>query len=202
MSTLLVDTEVANIGSWQRILSEHRVEYTTSSTLADIKNINKVIFPGVGNFGKVMSMIKEKSFDKKLIDLIVNKKITYLGICVGMQILFENSEEANVKGLGLIDGNVKKNSDKKIPKTHNGWNNIKIINQNSKIIKNIDQKKDFYFNHSYYCKLKNKEKLVACLEDSNEVCTIIEDENIFGTQFHPEKSHDTGVKLIKNFLEA
>ena len=203
MSILLINSEVSNIGSWKKILNDDKQEFVLSSN----KNLNKdkikkIIFPGVGNFGKVIDNIKKNKLDHLLLELLLNEKIKYLGVCVGMQILFENSEESNIKGLGIIKGSVKKLNFKNLTSTHNGWNNISIINKNSKIINNIDQKKDFYFNHSYFCDVENKANIISTLKGNKRISTIIEQKNIYGTQFHPEKSHTEGLKLIKSFLST
>jgi glutamine amidotransferase len=201
MSILLINSEVSNIGSWKKILNDNKLEFVLSSNKnLDKKKIKKIIFPGVGNFGKVIDNIKKNKLDHLLLELLLNEKIKYLGVCVGMQILFENSEESNIKGLGIIKGSVKKLNFKNLTSTHNGWNNISIINKNSKIINNIDQKKDFYFNHSYFCDVENKANIISTLKGNKRISTIIEQKNIYGTQFHPEKSHTEGLKLIKSFL--
>ena len=203
MSILLINSEVSNIGSWKRILHENNFDFMLSNELnINFNAVKKIIFPGVGNFGKVINNVKRSNLNKIIPDLLKNKDIKYLGVCVGMQILLDYSEECESEGLGLISGNVKKLNFKDFPSTHNGWNNISIINNNSKIIKKIDQNKDFYFNHSYFCKVKNRKNIVSTLKNNDEISTIIQKENIYGVQFHPEKSHVAGIDLIKNFLSA
>jgi len=201
MSILLINSEVSNIGSWKKILNDNKLKFVLSNEESlDVGSIKKIIFPGVGNFGKVINNIKKNKLNKLLPDLLSNEKIKYLGVCVGMQILFENSEESNVKGLGIIKGSVKKLNFKDLTSTHNGWNNISIVNKNSKIINNIDQNKDFYFNHSYFCEVKNEENIISTLKGNKKISTIVQQKNIYGVQFHPEKSHTEGLNLIKNFL--
>ena len=203
MSILLINSEVSNIGSWKRILHENNFDFMLSNELnINFNAVKKIIFPGVGNFGKVINNVKRSNLNKIIPDLLKNKDIKYLGVCVGMQILLDYSEECESEGLGLISGNVKKLNFKDFPSTHNGWNNISIINNNFKIIKKIDQNKDFYFNHSYFCKVKNRKNIVSTLKNNDEISTIIQKENIYGVQFHPEKSHEAGIDLIKNFLSA
>ena len=201
MSILLINSEVSNIGSWKKILHDNNYNFVLSNELdSNLDTIKKIIFPGVGNFGKVIDNIKKRKLDKIISTLLKNKNIKYLGICVGMQILFDYSEESNSAGLGLINGKVKKLDFRDLPHTHNGWNNINIVNKDSNIIKDIDQNKDFYFNHSYYCEVKKKENIVSTLKSNDKISTIVQKENIFGVQFHPEKSHGEGLSLIKNFL--
>lgn len=199
---LFINSEVANIGSWERILKEKKIKFIYSNDIdLDLKKIKKIIFPGVGNFGKVMKNIKSKNLDKTIISLINNQNVKYLGICVGMQILLQYSEESNCEGLNLVMGINKKINFPNFPKIHNGWNNNKIIKINSKITRDINNIDDFYFNHSYYCQMENDKDLIAHLEGHPKIATIIHKNNLFGVQFHPEKSHDNGLKLINNFLE-
>ncbi len=203
MSILLINSEVSNIGSWKRILHENNFDFILSNDSSiKLKSIKKIIFPGVGNFGKVINNIKKNNLDKIIPDLLKDKNVKYLGVCVGMQILFNYSQECDLAGLGLIDGEVNKLNFKDLPSTHNGWNNINIINNNSKLIEKIDQDKDFYFNHSYFCEVKKKENIISTLKNNDKISTIVQKENIYGVQFHPEKSHTVGIDLIKNFLSA
>ena len=200
MTILLVNSEVSNIGSWKKILHENNFDYILSNDFNNkSRPIKKIIFPGVGNFGKVVKNLKKKKLDKKICELLKDKNIKYLGVCVGMQILLDYSEESNSVGLGLVSGQVKKLNFDNLPYTHNGWNSISITNNQSKLVENIDGKKDFYFNHSYFCEVEKK-NIISTLRDQNKVSTIIQKENIYGVQFHPEKSHTVGINLIKNFL--
>lgn len=199
---LLVNSGVANIGSWMRILKSNNLNFTLSDEIKknEIKKIKKIIFPGVGNFGKVMHNIKLRYIDRLIINLLKNEEIKYLGICIGLQILFEKSEEDKERGLNLISGEVKKIRFKNLPQTHNGWNNIKLNFHDNGITKNFNEKNNLYFNHSYYCKVENNENQIASLEGFPEISTIVNNKNIYGVQFHPEKSHEAGRKIIENFF--
>ena len=118
-----------------------------------------------------------------------------------MQILFNNSAEENgVKGLGVLEGECLKITSSKISKPHNGWNNI-MISKKSVLFDQFDLKSDLYFNHSYYCSPKNKNIVTSFLEDDNEIITSVQNGNIFGVQFHPEKSQQIGNIVINNFLK-
>jgi glutamine amidotransferase len=199
---LLINSGVANIGSWLRIIKSNKLNYIVSDDIKKnkIEKIKKIIFPGVGNFGKVMHNIKLKSIDKLITNLLKNEDIKYLGICVGMQILFAKSEEDKTSGLNLIEGEVKEIKFKNLPRTHNGWNNIKLNFHENEITKKFNEKNDLYFNHSYYCRVENNENQIASLEGFPKIATIVNKKNIYGLQFHPEKSHDAGKKIIENFL--
>ena len=133
MTILLVNSEVSNIGSWKKILHENNFDYILSNDFNNkSRPIKKIIFPGVGNFGKVVKNLKKKKLDKKICELLKDKNIKYLGVCVGMQILLDYSEESNSVGLGLVSGQVKKLNFDNLPYTHNGWNSISITNNQSK----------------------------------------------------------------------
>jgi glutamine amidotransferase len=132
-------------------------------------------------------------------EFTIEKKMPFFGICVGMQLLADNSEEnGNHKGLGWINGTIKKLPTNKLKMPHMGWNTIKVFHNNSKI-KPIET--DYYFVHSYYFDCKNKEDILAKTKYGINFPSIINKENIYGTQFHPEKSSDQGLSIIKSFLE-
>lgn len=197
---LLVNSEVANIGCWENILRKKKIKYFLSSDYEiDLDQVQKIIFPGIGNFAKVMKNLEKYDFKKKLTYLL-KKNTPYLGVCVGMQILLDESEEEKgVKGLGIIKGICLKIKSNKITKPHNGWNNIKFT-QNSALFDKFEVASDLYFNHSYYCYPNKKEIITSCLEDDDKIVTSIQNKNIYGVQFHPEKSQIAGNIIINNFL--
>jgi glutamine amidotransferase len=197
---LLVNSEVANIGSWENILKEKNINYVLSNSVnLNLDKITKIIFPGVGNFAKVIRNLEKLNFKSKLIYLL-NKNIPYLGICVGMQILFnESEEEKGVKGLGILDGECLQIKSNKITKPHNGWNNIKY-SKKSILFNQFDLHSDLYFNHSYYCSPIDKNFITSYLEDDYNIITSVQEKNVYGVQFHPEKSQKAGNIIINNFL--
>ena len=202
---LLVNSATSNVGSWINILKNLDQKYVLSDNQYWNENeIKKIIFPGIGNFYKVSNDILKKNLREKLIYLI-NNNISYLGICIGMQILFENSDEDKGsfknQGLGLLKGKVCKINEKNFLIPHNGWNNIYIKKKNS-LFSSIQSGNDFYFNHSYYCKCHDENDVTSFLQDNPEITTSIQKRNIYGVQFHPEKSLKIGFQLIKNFLES
>ncbi len=198
---LIIDTETSNLGTWMRLLNDLNKKFVLSSDKTiNFDNISKIIFPGIGNFGRVVSNLKKKNFFYKLIELI-EKDIPYLGVCIGMQILFEESEESpKTVGMKILKGKVKKIDSKDLSCPHNGWNNIKIIND-ANIFKYIDKNKDLYFNHSYYCSPELEKNITSKLSDNSKIITSIQKKMIFGVQFHPEKSMIAGTQIIKNFLD-
>ena len=172
---------------------------------AVIKKAKKIIFPGVGNFKQAVKELKQRKIFNVLIDRI-NEGIPFLGICLGMQLLLEGSEEApGIKGLGVLEGKVRKFNEKKIIVPHMGWNQIKIKNQKSKIkndklFKGITDGSYFYFAHSYYCDITEKNAILATTEYGKKFSSACYKRNVWGVQFHPEKSQKLGLKLFNNFL--
>ena len=176
-------------------------EILVSSSANEISQSDKIVLPGVGAFGECKNALM--SYDgllTSLEDVVINKKIPFMGICVGMQLLADQSSEFEInEGLKWIPGEVVKlESNKNFPIPHMGWNEIEFIDH--PLFTDCYQKSDFYFVHSYYFKLQNKDNLLATTKYPKELTAAVIKENIFGTQFHPEKSHSNGMKVIKNFL--
>ncbi|NOJ29233.1 MAG: imidazole glycerol phosphate synthase subunit HisH [Nitrososphaeraceae archaeon] len=172
--------------------------------LNDLKGIEKfdgLILPGVGNFDPAIKTI-EKS--KEILVDVVNKGFPVLGICLGMEMLFENSEEGKLNGLSIFNGNVKILPSHKVKIPHMGWNNLDIVKSGSKILEGIKDRSWVYFVHSYRIvpKKKDTDIVVANTNYGIDIPVVIEKNNLFGTQFHPEKSGTIGAKIMKNFIEA
>ena len=193
--------------SLTRAIQKFEENFLITSDLNKIKDATHIFLPGVGAFKKAMDTLVEKDL-KKLLQNLNYKKINLMGICLGMQLLFDSSEEnGKENGLGLIKGDIKKielnKQDKKdklkIPNI--GWHKI-IRNSDSKIFEGIEKNFDCYFVHSYHAKLKNLDDCLAKIKyGSNYLTSIVKKDNIYGCQFHPEKSGADGLKIIKNFLE-
>ncbi len=169
-----------------------------SNELKDIKNSTHIVLPGQGAFASCMKGIKEKKgLVEELYNFAIIKKKPFLGICIGMQMLASYSEENGLhKGLGWIEGSIKELPNKKLKKPHMGWNNVKPITKN-KLLTNSE---DYYFVHSYYFDCKYNENILAETQYGVNFTSIVAKENIYGVQFHPEKSSSQGLNLIKNFL--
>lgn len=193
-----------NIRAISNIYNNLKIKNLIISNSYDFDKCNKLILPGVGSFDFVMNKIHQSNLIEILNNLVLEKKMDILGICVGMQIFAENSEEGNQKGLGWINGKVKKivknNFEKKILLPHMGWNQIEILKKN-KILKNIDHKSRFYFLHSYALNIQSHDNIIAKTKYHNLFSSIINKNNIYGVQFHPEKSHHYGEQLLKNFAQ-
>ena len=158
-----------------------------------------IIFPGVGNFDNVMENVYEKKIDKAILNSL-EKNSKLLGICVGMQIMGDTSEEGSMPGLGWIPGNIQK-LPKKCPRLpHMGWNLISIRKKH-KLFLNLDEDARFYFLHSYYFSSLDQSNILSETNYNFDFVSSIHNNNIYGIQFHPEKSHRAGCQLLKNFAE-
>ena len=190
-----------NCGNIQSVLKKvERIGYSASVTSdpQTILRADKLILPGVGHFGNAMEQLRSLNLIDALNEAVLVKKTPILGICLGMQLMAERSEEGNSTGLGWIKGevvrfNMEDKLNFKVP--HMGWNSVRIA-KNSALMNNIDQDALFYFVHSYYFRTEDSSLI---LNQTTYDIPFVQD-NIFGVQYHPEKSHQTGEQLIKNFL--
>jgi glutamine amidotransferase len=195
----ILDYGSGNVGSISNLLKYLKYDSVISNNIEEIKNASHVILPGVGSFGSSMSKINEKIPINILKHEIVQKGKPFLGICVGMQVLTESGfENGNYKGLGWIKGTVRKLEAKNLPLPHIGWNSIRV-SVNNLLTKNLEDIDDFYFVHSYHCEIDNK-YIISNTTYGQTFCSMLNYNNIFGVQFHPEKSQKAGLKIIKNFI--
>jgi glutamine amidotransferase len=204
MKIKIIDSKISNINSVKNIIKWIGYEAEIVDNLKDISSDDKIIFPGIGNFGKAIDILKKKDLFIQIQDIVLNKKIPFLGICLGMQLLMDGSEESGgVEGLSLISGSVKKfhfpNNDFKVP--HIGWNNIHLKSSHHIFDNSIKDRSRYYFVHSYYADCKNNKNVLAKTNYGFDFDSIIFKDNLFGFQFHPEKSLKYGANLLKNFCE-
>jgi len=206
MNITIVDYKSGNISSVINSFKEvaqNKVKVEVTSDLKKIKLSDKVVLPGQGSFKScVDSLNKINGLRDTLSDFAINNKKPVLGICVGFQMFADiGYEETETKGLGWISGKVSKidnkNGNFKLP--HIGWNQIKIV-KDSKIFKNIKNDSHMYFVHSYEFIPEDKKVISSTTDYSSKIVCSVDKENIFGTQFHPEKSDKTGLKIIDNFI--
>ena len=200
---VIVDYGTGNLNSVKKSLDRIGASSIISSDPKDIINTDKIILPGVGHFGRAMSNLKELNLLESLHEAVLVEQKPILGICLGMELMAKEGEEGNAEGLGWIDGEIIKFnvSDKikyKIP--HVGWNQIHI-KKTSLLMNNISDFSEFYFVHSYHLKINNQSDILNETQYDYLFPSAIEKDNIFGIQYHPEKSHDAGVQLLKNFIE-
>jgi glutamine amidotransferase len=199
---VIIDYKTGNIGSLSNMLKKIGAEAIVSSNPSDIEKADKLILPGVGAFDVGMKNLKDSGLIPLLEDRVLNKKTPILGICLGMQLLAEKSEEGSLNGLSWIKGEVKRfkfdNSDLKIP--HMGWNVVKPLKEDS-LFSGMKDELRFYFVHSYHFVAKDKDSVLATTNYGYDFTSVVAQENIFGVQFHPEKSHKFGMRLLDNFTK-
>jgi glutamine amidotransferase len=200
-TVVIIDYGMGNIRSILNKINRAGHEGIVTADIDKIKSSDKFILPGVGHFLNGINKLKER----KLIDILTKKvlieKKPILGICLGMQLLTKYSEEGNTQGLGWIDAETVKfqlaDIRHKVP--HMGWNSLKQI-KDSPLLEDLPANSHYYFVHSYHVKCKNPEDILTTTSYGYEFVSAIQKENIFGTQFHPEKSHEWGEKILLNFL--
>ena len=198
LKVCIVDYGIGNIKAFKNIYDKLNINVEIASKKEQFVNATHLILPGVGTFDWAMSKLNESSLRETLDGLVLEKKIPILGICVGMQIMASQSEEGVLSGLNWIEGKILK-LDKDIILPHMGWNNVKLSNK-SDLFNNIENF-EFYFLHSYYYKTEDDKHILSMSKYGNSFTSAIYKGNIFGTQFHPEKSHKNGIKILENFVK-
>jgi len=205
---VIVDYGMGNLKSVENSALFLGKKVKVSSSSAIIKKAKRIIFPGVGHFHRAVKELKKR----KLFDLLkkrIGEGVPFLGICLGMQLLLEKSQEApGVKGLGIINGEVKKFTGKKLIIPHMGWNRIEIKDEGlrmkeegGRLFRGIKNNSYFYFAHSYYCKPRNSKVVLAATSYGSKFASALHKDNIWAVQFHPEKSQKLGLKVFNNFLK-
>ena len=198
----IVDYGVGNLGSIQNMLRKIDAKFIVSSSPRDLERAEKILLPGVGAFDSAMDTLHKKHFFDILNEKVLIQKVPLLGICLGMQLLTEGSEEGKQKGFGWIKGGAKKfdmkNYDRELKVPHMGWNYIEPTNP-SPLIAEMDDSYRFYFVHSYFVECADQKNVIAKATHGPKFDAIIMKDNVFGAQFHPEKSHKFGMKLLSNF---
>ena len=196
----IVDYGMGNLGSVFNMFKKIGVASKITSDLEEIKTATKLLLPGVGSFDKAMERINTSGIKEVLDQKVLVEETPILGICLGMQLLTNSSEEGIEKGLGYINASTKKFSsqDKKMKVPHMGWNLVHKSTK-SKLTDGFIQESRFYFVHSYYVEVENQENSILKTNYGLEFDSAIQHENVYGAQFHPEKSHKFGMKLLENF---
>jgi glutamine amidotransferase len=200
----VVDNNLGNVGSVLRMIEKVGGTAIRISTPEEIRQAEKIILPGVGNFDYGMRLLHEKGLVSE-IQIIAQQGTPLLGICLGMQLLFDCSEEGTATGLGLIPGKAIKFNDstKRLLIPHMGWNEVDVCKANPILPFHLEEevKPRFYFVHSYHAICQNPEDLLATVHHGTDVTAAVSRGNIYGVQFHPEKSHRFGMDMIKRFVE-
>lgn len=200
----IINYNAGNIKSIQNMLKRIGAKSCISSSVEEIEQAEKLILPGVGHFDFGMINLKQSGLIDVLNKKVLKDKVPLLGICLGAQLLGNGSEEGTEKGLGWIDMDVvkfdkeKMTDDLKIP--HMSWNEI-LIKKSSKLLEGLNNESRFYFVHSFHMKCNDEKDILTNTNYGYEFTSAVEKENIFGVQFHPEKSHKFGMRLLENFVK-
>ena len=198
----IVDYGLCNLDSIARAVEQCGGRAKVTAEPADLRTVNSIILPGVGTFGDAMRNLRERGLDQALTEQVINEKIPFLGICLGMHLIADRgTEQGNNEGLGWIDGDVVK-LERKMPfeqSLHIGWNEVHY-SQPSILFEDITEKTDFYFMHSYHLVCNDQRLVAATTPYCSKFTSVVQDKHVFGVQFHPEKSQKAGFQLLRNFL--
>lgn len=196
----IVNYGLGNLGSIANMFKRISEPCEITSNLEKITEAKKILLPGVGSFDAAMNMIRNLGLEQILKKKALEEKVPFLGICLGMQLLTDCSEEGNLLGLGLIKGKAIRFqfNDKLLKIPHMGWNRIHFKNS-SPLLFGMEEEQKFYFAHSYYVVCHHRENVIAQTSYGHDFDSIIQSGNVLGAQFHPERSHRYGMRLLKNF---
>lgn len=200
----IVDYGSGNIQAIKNIYKKLKVDCIFASKPEHLDGIDKIILPGVGAFDEAIQQLTNSGMKDILTQKVIQESTPVLGVCVGMQIMAKSSDEGNLEGLGWFDAEVKKfdestiNFKPKLP--HMGWNEL-VPNKSHPILNNIDMDKGFYFLHSFYFQCNDENDILAKAHYGSNFHCAVQKNNVFGFQFHPEKSHTNGINLFQNFAE-
>jgi len=203
----VLDYGVGNVQAFVNLYSELSIPCKVVSKESDFDYVTHIILPGVGSFDYAMTLLDESGLRKRLDHLVLNEKMPVLGICIGMQMMGKKSEEGQLSGLGWLDAVSKRiefnleDSLEGLPLPHMGWNTIQI-RQTCNLFKDIEPSAYFYFLHSYFLSCNDQNIILAEAKYGVTVTSLVRQDNIYGIQQHPEKSHDAGVKLLRNFAST
>jgi imidazole glycerol-phosphate synthase subunit HisH len=200
----IINYGVGNINAFVNVYKKLGIRLKIARTADDLNNSTRIILPGVGSFDQAMSRLNESGMRPTLDHLVLHDRVPVIGICVGMQMLALSSEEGILPGLGYIDAVVRKFDEAKMKTKlnlpHMGWNDVSPSNE-SKLFSNLHDKPLFYFLHSYYFDCNKREDEIGWTDYGGEFVSAVHHNSIYGVQFHPEKSHQYGIQLLKNFSE-
>jgi imidazole glycerol-phosphate synthase subunit HisH len=198
----IVDYGMGNLHSVKRKLERIGVDPHVTADPDDVLRADKLLLPGVGHFGRAMEQLDSLGLLPALNEAVVHQKTPILGICLGMQLLATGSEEGGTRGLGWIDADVvrfKIDDTRRFKVPHMGWNGVQVTRPNP-LLEEATERSEFYFVHSFHMACRDEADVACLTEYSYPFVSAVQRENVFGVQFHPEKSHDAGEDLLRNFL--
>lgn len=203
LNIAIVNYGMGNLHSVYKRISQLNLQPVLATSYAEIMKADKIVMPGVGHFEKAMENLKRMGMYDALNEAVLIRKKPILGICLGMQLMATKSEEGDAEGFGWFDASVMRfriqdRIKYKVPQT--GWNTVNIC-KDSTLMAGIENESEFYFLHSYHYTNTSATDVLTKTEFEYEFVSAVEKENIFGTQFHPEKSHSSGTQLFKNFIQ-
>lgn len=198
----IINYGLGNIKAFVNAYNQLNIPINIAARSDDLKTATKVVLPGVGAFDYAMERLEKSGMRQSLDEMVLDRHVPVLGVCVGMQMLACSSEEGNLPGLGWIDGEVKKFTPSAVryslPVPHMGWNNVRPTRINC-LLQGLDLEARFYFLHSYYFECHRSDDIIAVTDYDGEFASAVNSGNVFGVQFHPEKSHQWGIRLLENF---
>lgn len=198
----IIDYGLGNISAFLNVYRRSNIEARTAKSAAELEGSTRLILPGVGHFDHAMELLEASGMRSALDQLVLEHKIPVMGICVGMQMLAGSSDEGTRPGLGWVDGRVRSFSAWEpaaaLPMPHMGWNDVQRVAP-SPLFDGLDEAARFYFLHSFFFECARKEDVLAVANYGSEFGCAVHSDNIFGVQFHPEKSHHVGTRLLQNF---
>lgn len=201
----IINYGLGNVQAFINIYKRLHIPAKIANSPDDLHGATKLILPGVGAFDHAMRQFDNSGLRPAVEQLVLVQKTPILGVCVGMQMLAEQSDEGVMSGLGWLNGRVCSLSqlidNSVLPLPHMGWNDISCVDMANGLFKNLENGAKFYFLHSYYFECGTPEHSTAITDYGKEFCCAVRKDNIYGTQFHPEKSHHFGLQLLKNFSE-
>jgi len=197
----IIDYGMGNIHSVQKALESMSAKTLVTNRVEDLAKADKIVLPGVGAFDDAVSELKKRGLVEAIREMVVSGR-TLLGICLGMQLIFDESAEARKsKGLGLLKGKVRKfaaGNGLRVP--HMGWNQLKIRKPDCPLLRGVQDGSFVYFCHSYYPEPGDRESVAVSTDYGVDFASVVWEKNLYGVQFHPEKSQDTGLAMLKNFV--
>ncbi len=198
----IVDYGVGNIRAFLNVYHRLNIDAKTAASAEDLRHASKVILPGVGSFDHAMERLAQSGMREALDALALRQRVPILGVCVGMQMLARGSDEGQLPGLGWVDGRVRalasRTGAERLPVPQMGWNDVRPVVK-TRLFDQLDAGARFYFLHSYYFQCDRDENQIAAADYGGDFACAVGADNVFGVQFHPEKSHHDGARLLQNF---